>query len=452
MNYKFKLLLLSAVLSSAFADTALNSLQTSTASNTQPTKNQAPAILPNQSAALLGKSSASQPKAKPTPKKKKKIIKKKVVKSPTSNQSWFKTHQFDFDYTGDVKDLPSELKKYDKNLTVLPSIGRARNISVNLELADTSLSSIIDTVKLSTNSQATLDYDSSDNSIRVVYASKLNVAKSAVEQSKLWQNGGTPDPILSRDGVVLFPYGTYQTQITCQPLQLCDIHLQAGERINSIRIGDTVRWNEGDGGIVPIYSGEGMSLTPHIVLKPSYAGLNTTLLITTQKRTYHMKLLSSNDGYVARVGFYYPGEVINQQDQMKQAATQSQYQIQPIQPVDTIPGSALKLDISKLSYNYSISGSKSLSFYPTQVFDDGSHVYIQMPEVLSSDELPAFYVLAPDGETYQLVNFSYKKPYYIVDKMFKEGVLLLGIDDNKQEIKITHKPAPKGFWSSVFGD
>ena len=103
-----------------------------------------------------------------------------------------------------------------------------------------------------------------------------------------------------------------------------------------------------------------------------------------------------------------------------------------------------------MHFNYKISGDTDAPFNPVQVFDDGAHVYIQMPTNISTKNLPAFYVLAQDGETLQLVNFRYKAPFYIVDKMFDTGVLVLGLDENEQRITVSHQEK-KGFWARLFG-
>jgi type IV secretion system protein VirB9 len=49
-----------------------------------------------------------------------------------------------------------------------------------------------------------------------------------------------------------------------------------------------------------------------IVLKPQGPGLDTNLLITTDRRAYYLRLLSKPDDYVARVAFAYPDDEDNQ--------------------------------------------------------------------------------------------------------------------------------------------
>jgi P-type conjugative transfer protein TrbG len=374
----------------------------------------------------------------------KKTSRSNYRRSPKSSRTtlmYFANSSFDFSFNGDVAGLPGALQQYDNTTKVLPALGSAKAFPLNLELQHTNIRDIQAFVNTKTQGRATLTYDQQNNSLRIIYDSKINVSNDALKQSQIWQDGGTPSPVLSKDGLVLFPYGQYEPKITCQPLQLCDIQLEAGEVVKGLMIGDSVRWNEGDGTVPIVYSGGDTKPSPHVVLKPTDPGLETTLLITTDKRTYYMKLYSSNSVNVSRVGFYYPGEQIqNSEDQRQKNETKDNQVLSEdnlVNPKD-------------MHFNYTVSGDTSAPFNPSQVFDDGHHVYIQMQSSISSKDLPAFYVLAPDGDTLQLVNFRYKAPFYIVDKIFDKGVLILGLDDNEQRITIS-KTSEKGFWARLFG-
>lgn len=88
----------------------------------------------------------------------------------------------------------------------------------------------------------------------------------------------------------------------CAPLRVCIIELQAGERIvGEPQIGDSIRWN-----ISPAMYGAGAAATSVIVLKPTISGLDTNLLIATDRRAYYLRLVSKPEEYVARVAFQYP--------------------------------------------------------------------------------------------------------------------------------------------------
>jgi len=80
------------------------------------------------------------------------------------------------------------------------------------------------------------------------------------------------------------------------------LELEPGEKIagephmaNSIRLGDlTVR------------VGSGPDATPLIIIKPRIAGLDTTMVVPTDRRAYYVRLESKPNEYVARVAFSYP--------------------------------------------------------------------------------------------------------------------------------------------------
>lgn len=290
---------------------------------------------------------------------------------------------------------------------------------------------------------------------------KLNlgydVSADAIGESLKWQNGGSPRPVLKADGVVKFPFGQYQPTVTCKPLNLCDIELQKGEQIQGILIGDSVRWNDGDQGVPVVYSGEANNLVPHLVLKPSQSGLETTLMITTSKRTYMIKLRSASVGYIVRAGFYYPSEEIVSYGLTKSQITgNNSYQNNASSSNSVIPATPTNpdvekplLNVSKLNYKYTLSGG-SYDWKPTQVFDDGVSVYIQMPDGISSRSLPGLCVVVDtDDSKCELVNFRFNDHFYIVDKLFDKAKLVNGFDSSKEEITISRDK--KGFWSRLFG-
>lgn len=339
---------------------------------------------------------------------------------------------FNFSYNGDVAGVTNAFQDYDSTITIYKSTGKVRFQNISVELNNTNITAIAEYIDKTTNGKVKLSYFEKQNALRLTYDSSVTVARDALKQSQIWQDGGTPSPVLSKDGIVLFPYGQYEPKITCQPLQLCDIQLQAGETVKGLMIGDSVRWNEGDGAVPVVYSGSDSKPIPHVVLKPTYPGLNTTLLVTTDKRTYYIKLVSSDSANLSRVGFYYPGEQIQQLDDKRAAAKAKDDEV-------LTDGALPNIDPRNMHFNYKVSGDTDAAFNPVQVFDDGTHVYIQMSDSVRTNELPAFYVLGTDGDTLELVNFSYKKPFYIVNKLFDKGVLILGLDSNQQRITISKK-------------
>src|SRR6185295_6726852 len=90
-------------------------------------------------------------------------------------------------------------------------------------------------------------------------------------------------PVIYLTNEIVHPWGQTVPTLTCAPLNICSIDLQAGETIQDIAAGDPVRWQ-----IATATSGE--PSTPHLIVKPTEFDLATNLFVTTQKRTYSVEL------------------------------------------------------------------------------------------------------------------------------------------------------------------
>src|SRR5260370_17857228 len=110
--------------------------------------------------------------------------------------------------------------------------------------------------------------------------------------------------------------------MVCSPLHICVIELQPGEKIlGEPQIGDSVRWE-----VSPAVAGSGEQAMPLIVLKPLQAGLDTTMVIPTDRRAYYVRLQSKPDDYLSRVGFAYPED---QGQQWRQSEKQHEHPPRP---------------------------------------------------------------------------------------------------------------------------
>ena len=189
--------------------------------------------------------------------------------------------------------------------------------------------------------------------------------------------------------------------------QVTDITLEAGEKLVSVSAGDTVRWVVGD-----TTSGEGATARVHILVKPIGAELETNLVITTDRRTYHLELRSTDKTYMASVSWTYPASALLalKADRAKAEAAQT-----------AVADTGINLD--QLRFRYTIEGDAP--WKPRQVFDDGAKVYIQFPPGLAQGEAPPLFVIGPDGKP-ALVNYRVRGTTYIVDRLFAAAELRLG--------------------------
>ena len=63
-------------------------------------------------------------------------------------------------------------------------------------------------------------------------------------------------------------------------------------------------------------------------------------------------------------------------------------------------------------------------------------VFIRMPERVDRSDLPVFMAIDHSGQT-EVVNYRYFKPYYVIDTIFEQGVLMLGTDRYRQIIRLS---------------
>lgn len=197
-------------------------------------------------------------------------------------------------------------------------------------------------------------------------------------------------------------------QVYAAPGRVTVVSLQPGEELVTVAAGDTVRWIVGD-----TSSGSGEALRVNVLVKPTRSGLKTNLVITTSRRTYLLELTSTEKAWMASVSWDYPKDRMLALQRQSQAA-------QTAAPVDT------GLALEKIRFRYAISGSNP-PWKPRRAFDDGEKVYIQFPPGIAQGELPPLFVIGAQGDG-QLVNYRFRSPYYIVDRLFGAAELRLGRD------------------------
>ncbi|SNT09535.1 MULTISPECIES: P-type conjugative transfer protein TrbG [unclassified Azospirillum] len=199
------------------------------------------------------------------------------------------------------------------------------------------------------------------------------------------------------------------------PERVTDIALQPGEALVAVSAGDTVRWVIGD-----TSSGAGDTSRVHVLVKPVAASLTTNLVITTDRRAYHLLLESTPQTAMASLSWTYP------QDQLL-ALQRRNSQAAPTQPVAT------GLSLENLHFRYAITGDNP-PWRPQRVFDDGAKVYIEFPSRLDQGEAPPLFVIGAQGEA-QLVNYCVRGRHYIVDRLFAAAELRLG-SEPQQVVRI----------------
>lgn len=191
------------------------------------------------------------------------------------------------------------------------------------------------------------------------------------------------------------------------PGLVTDIALQPGEKLGAVAAGDTVRWVIGD-----TSSGSGETRRTHVLVKPFAAGLATNMLITTDRRTYHLALTSTPRDAMSALSWVYP------QDQLI-ALNAAAEQAEAARPV------AAGLSVEQLHFDYVISGDQP-TWRPLRAFDDGRQTFIEFPASLAVGEAPPLFLVDAKG-TAALVNYRVQGRYYVVDRIFDVAELRLGL-------------------------
>ncbi|MGV0818484.1 P-type conjugative transfer protein TrbG [Martelella sp. AMO21009] len=203
--------------------------------------------------------------------------------------------------------------------------------------------------------------------------------------------------------------------------QITDIALQPGETLvgsGPVAAGDTVRWIIGD-----TESGTGATKQIHILVKPTRTELMTNLVINTNMRTYHMELRSTEKTYMASVSWQYP------QDQLI-ALRRQNAEAQATQPV------ASGVDLSRVNFRYEVTGDRA-PWRPLRAFDDGKQVFIEFPRGIGQGEMPPLFVVGPEGDTSELVNYRVRGNYMVIDRLFAAAELRFGAAKNQKRVRIS---------------
>ena len=244
-------------------------------------------------------------------------------------------------------------------------------------------------------------------------------------------------PVIERSDSVVYPFGESQPVLQCTPLRACDVELEAGEVVHGVALGDTERWISS-----PLYSGDPDALVPHVVVKPRDYGISTNMIVTTTRRTYHLNLVApakgksedAEGGYLRRVRFYYPGDVVEQWSdaaQLESARASRKSEA-------TIASLTGAMNPGRMNFDYAVSGGVFTGFRPTTIFDDGHHTYIQLPAGAAAVDAPAFLARTETGEE-AILNYRMTGSWIVVDGLFERGELVSGVGRSRKAVKIANR-------------
>jgi type IV secretion system protein VirB9 len=244
--------------------------------------------------------------------------------------------------------------------------------------------------------------------------------------------GNREMPARGEAGATVFVFGSTLPTIVCAPLFVCDLALEPGEGVNDLNVGDSVRWK-----ITPASEGSGESLITHVIIKPTDVGLITNLVLTTNRRTYTIKLVSREKDWMPKVSFDYPD------------ATEALWKAYRgrTERTSEIAEAARATAPHFIDERYRIEGDNP-PWRPLRVYNDGVKTIIQFPPGVAFGDLPTLVALAEDpsflhldslwnGPTKTLVNYRFVKDRFEAGKVLNRAVLISGVGSAQTSVTIT---------------
>lgn len=265
-------------------------------------------------------------------------------------------------------------------------------------------------------------------------------------------------------GLVTFAYGSGIPTVVCALLELTDLTFEKGESILSVQLGDSVRWN-----IESAISGSANDSVEHLIVKPLEAGLKTSMLITTDRRTYHIRLKSTEADFMPAVVFSYPNSLKlpskkhygddsylqytsnyeSNEDHNDYSETNSSLKnYSSVQNVSYEGNSRPALNVAatyndstqRRNYNYSVDGDSKI--IPQNVYDDGKRIFIVMNNPINSSYLPVLQEISSESFLFfgedktNTINFTYFDNTFVVDGIYSHLRLISKNGEEKQSADV----------------
>lgn len=265
-------------------------------------------------------------------------------------------------------------------------------------------------------------------------------------------------------GLVTFAYGSGIPTVVCALLELTDLAFEKGESILSVQLGDSVRWN-----IESAISGSANDSVEHLIVKPLEAGLKTSMLITTDRRTYHIRLKSTEADFMPAVVFSYPNSLKlpskkhygddsylqytsnydSNEDHNDCSETNSSLKnYSSVQNVSYEGNSRPALNVAatyndstqRRNYNYSVDGDSKI--IPQNVYDDGKRTFIAMNNPINSSYLPVLQEISSESFLFfgedktNTINFTYFDNTFVVDGIYSHLRLISKNGEEKQSADV----------------
>jgi type IV secretion system protein VirB9 len=225
-------------------------------------------------------------------------------------------------------------------------------------------------------------------------------------------------PLKYVNGMMYYPWDeTFVYEIHTMPYRTTDIRLEPGEQVLEMPfLSEEKVWEIGAG-----VSRKGGRDVQHFFVKPTYAGLTTSMIIITDRRVYHLLLKSFKDVFMVMVQWEYPPSMpfTVKTDAMNRR-------------VRELSGDPLSVNPEFLSFDYKMSYSifRKPVWLPRRVYDDGRKTYIELDEKMLHAESPVIF-----NNRNERVNYRVNKNLVIIDELIEKITVRRG----KEKVTITKK-------------
>ena len=234
------------------------------------------------------------------------------------------------------------------------------------------------------------------------------------------QKRSTIKPELYNKGTFFYQFNENLVyEVYAQPYHLTDIILERGEVVTGTPLlseGEEV-WELTAGVSKDPLSGEDIQ---HLFIKPAYSNLDSSLVIITDRRVYHLRIKSFAKNHMAMVKFTYPEK-------------KNQWAKKKVDDAVAVENDYIRVSNPEfLSFDYKMKYSmwRKPEFLPKRVYDDGASTYIQVDDIVLQKKLPVIF-----NEKNEIVNYSVKKNVFVIPRLINMVTLRLG----KEKVTITKK-------------
>lgn len=210
-------------------------------------------------------------------------------------------------------------------------------------------------------------------------------------------------------------------EIYCQPYRVTDLILEPGEQVIEMPfLSEEKVWEIGAG-----VSRSNGTDTQHFFLKPAFSGLETSFIIITDRRVYHLMLRSFKNCYMTQVRWKYPNTMpFNlKTEKMKELEKER---------INSLETATTSVNPAYLSFDYKMSYSffKKPYWLPTRIYDDGKKTYVVMNETVLHMTTPVLF-----NNRNEKINYSVNKNLIVINELIEKVTMRVG----KEKVTIKKK-------------